>query len=225
MARGPNLLLLFLDFLPSYLFTALSSFSWLCWIAPNNAKINQLFGVTHGLAMGVLTFDWGQISYNSSPLPIPWWAAANTGITVVFFYWFLVPILYVSPFYFPTSVFLVYLSIGFCSTPTFGTALTFPWCPHAPLIIRGDNTTSQKSSTPTPHSTSRLTMTTAPFSFPHRSPWPTDSHSHPSPQPSPTLTFTTANRFGLRPVVHFPNNLIFMLVSCPCTKRSRIGGT
>ena len=25
---------------------------------------DQLFGVTHGMAMGVLTFDWGQISYN-----------------------------------------------------------------------------------------------------------------------------------------------------------------
>ena len=35
-----------LDFLPSYLFTALLSFSWVCWIAPHNAKINQLFGVT-----------------------------------------------------------------------------------------------------------------------------------------------------------------------------------
>jgi len=84
------------DFLPSYLFTALSTFSWVCWIAPNNVKINQLFGVTHGMAMGVLTFDWGQIAYNGSPLPVPWWAAANIGFTIVFFYWFLTPILYVS---------------------------------------------------------------------------------------------------------------------------------
>ncbi|KAI0296744.1 OPT oligopeptide transporter [Multifurca ochricompacta] len=84
----------FYNFLPSYLFTALSSFSWVCWIAPNNAKVNQMFGVTHGMAMGLLTFDWGQITYNGSPLPVPWWAAANIGLTVVFFYWFLVPILY-----------------------------------------------------------------------------------------------------------------------------------
>ncbi|KAI9457240.1 OPT oligopeptide transporter [Lactarius psammicola] len=83
------------NFLPSYLFTALSSFSWVCWIAPNNAKVNQLFGVTHGLAMGVLTFDWGQITaFTGSPLPSPWWAAAHTGIAVAFFAWFLVPILY-----------------------------------------------------------------------------------------------------------------------------------
>ncbi|KAN0103573.1 oligopeptide transporter [Russula decolorans] len=85
---------IFYNFLPSYLFTALSSFSWVCWIAPNNAKVNQLFGVSHGLAMGILTFDWGQIAFTGSPFPTPWWAAANVGITVAFFYWFLVPILY-----------------------------------------------------------------------------------------------------------------------------------
>ncbi|KAF8256505.1 OPT oligopeptide transporter [Lactarius quietus] len=56
--------------------------------------VNQLFGVTHGLSMGILTFDWGQITFNGSPLPVPWWAAANIGATVVFFYWFIVPILY-----------------------------------------------------------------------------------------------------------------------------------
>ncbi|KAH9062552.1 OPT oligopeptide transporter [Lactarius deliciosus] len=83
------------NFLPSYLFTALSSFSWVCWMAPNNAKVNQLFGVTHGLAMGVLTFDWGQITaFTGSPLPTPWWAAAHTGIAIIFFAWILVPILY-----------------------------------------------------------------------------------------------------------------------------------
>jgi hypothetical protein len=99
--------------LPSYLFTALSSFSWVCWIAPNNAKVNQLFGVTHGLAMGIPTFDWGQIAFTGSPFPTPWWAAANTGFSIAFFYWFLLPILYVRPPCFAPFAFLVYLSIGF----------------------------------------------------------------------------------------------------------------
>jgi OPT oligopeptide transporter protein len=86
-----------LDFLPSYLFTALSYFSWVCWIAPNNVKINQLFGVTHGLSMGLITFDWGQVTaFNGSPLLYPWWTAANVGFTLVLFYWILIPILYVS---------------------------------------------------------------------------------------------------------------------------------
>jgi hypothetical protein len=87
-----------LDFFPSYLLTALSSFSWVCWIAPNNVKLNQMFGVKHGLAMGLLTFDWGQITaFTGSPLATPWWAAANTGISIVIFSWILVPIIYVSP--------------------------------------------------------------------------------------------------------------------------------
>jgi hypothetical protein len=61
-----------------------------------------MFGVTHGLGMGFLTFDWGQISgYIGSPLAYPWWTVANTGLSLVFFFWFLLPILYVrSPFIF-----------------------------------------------------------------------------------------------------------------------------
>ncbi|THH07611.1 hypothetical protein EW146_g9262 [Bondarzewia mesenterica] len=84
----------FADFLPTYLFTALSTFSWVTWIAPNNIKVNQMFGYQHGLAMGLVTFDWANIAYNNSPLPVPWWAAANVGISLVFFFWFLTPILY-----------------------------------------------------------------------------------------------------------------------------------
>ncbi|KAI0274448.1 OPT oligopeptide transporter protein-domain-containing protein [Russula aff. rugulosa BPL654] len=76
------------NFLPSYLFTALSSFSWACWIAPNNTKVNQLFGVSHGLAMGMLTFDWGQISFANDPFPTPWWVAANTGVTIYTNVWY-----------------------------------------------------------------------------------------------------------------------------------------
>jgi hypothetical protein len=93
-------LAIFVDFLPSYLFTALSNFSWVCWIAPNNRVVNQLFGVTNGMAMGILTFDWGQIAYTGSPLPAPWWVAANVGLTIVIFYWVIAPILYVSRSFF-----------------------------------------------------------------------------------------------------------------------------
>lgn len=45
-------------FFPGYIFTALSSFNWVCWIVPNNVTVNQLFGTTQGLGMGILTFDW-----------------------------------------------------------------------------------------------------------------------------------------------------------------------
>ncbi len=79
---------------PGYLFTALSYFSWVCWIAPNNIKVNQLFGTVSGLGMSILTFDWAQITYIGSPLATPWWAEANIMAGFIFFFWFLTPILY-----------------------------------------------------------------------------------------------------------------------------------
>ncbi|KAJ7682610.1 OPT oligopeptide transporter [Mycena polygramma] len=80
--------------LPGYLFTALSYFSWVCWIAPENIVVNQLFGVNYGLGMGLLTFDWAQIAYIGSPLATPWWAEANVAAGFVFFFWILTPALY-----------------------------------------------------------------------------------------------------------------------------------
>ncbi|TFK24480.1 OPT oligopeptide transporter [Coprinopsis marcescibilis] len=81
-------------FLPGYLFTALSYFSWVCWIAPNNPKVNTMFGYFHGLGMSLVTFDWAQIAYIGSPLATPWWAEANIAVGFVFFFWILAPILY-----------------------------------------------------------------------------------------------------------------------------------
>ncbi|KAK0558673.1 hypothetical protein OC861_006854 [Tilletia horrida] len=42
----------------SYIFTALSAFNWVCRIAPNNIKVNKLFGVTSGLSA------WVPFNYN-----------------------------------------------------------------------------------------------------------------------------------------------------------------
>ncbi|KAJ7876048.1 oligopeptide transporter [Mycena olivaceomarginata] len=57
---------------PGFLFEALSVFSFVCWAAPNNVPVNQLFGVSGGLGMSVLTFDWSQITWIGSPLMVPW---------------------------------------------------------------------------------------------------------------------------------------------------------
>ncbi|KDQ16484.1 hypothetical protein BOTBODRAFT_30813 [Botryobasidium botryosum FD-172 SS1] len=81
-------------FVPGYIFTALSYFSWVCWIAPNNVKVNQMFGYTSGMGMSLLTFDWSQIAYIGSPLATPWWAEVNVGAGFLFFFWFLTPVLY-----------------------------------------------------------------------------------------------------------------------------------
>ena len=81
-------------FLPGFIFTALSAFSFICWAAPENRVVNQLFGVSTGLGMSILTFDWSQISYTGSPLIVPWWAEVNIFVGFVVLYWFLTPILY-----------------------------------------------------------------------------------------------------------------------------------
>jgi OPT family oligopeptide transporter len=59
------------QWIPGYVFTGLSMFSWVCWIAPNNVVVNILFGTMSGLGMSVLTFDWAMISFIGSPLVTP----------------------------------------------------------------------------------------------------------------------------------------------------------
>lgn len=80
--------------LSAYLFQALSIFSWLCWIFPNNVPINQMFGVSSGLGMSVLTFDWSQIAWIGSPLMFPWWAEAHIFVGFVLFFWIITPLMY-----------------------------------------------------------------------------------------------------------------------------------
>ncbi|KIK34782.1 hypothetical protein CY34DRAFT_812696 [Suillus luteus UH-Slu-Lm8-n1] len=81
-------------FFPGYLFQALSYFTWVCWIAPDNVVVNQLFGYESGLGMSLITFDWAQITYVVNPLATPWWSEANILAGFVFFFWILTPILY-----------------------------------------------------------------------------------------------------------------------------------
>ncbi|QRW03697.1 OPT oligopeptide transporter protein [Ceratobasidium sp. AG-Ba] len=60
------------------------------------AGSGRLFGVSSGLGMGVLTFDWSQISFIGSPLMVPWWAEVHVMLGFVLFYWIVVPALYYS---------------------------------------------------------------------------------------------------------------------------------
>ncbi|GAA5821301.1 hypothetical protein JCM10212_006415 [Sporobolomyces blumeae] len=80
--------------LPGFLFVALSAFSWVCWIAPDNVVVNQLFGVSSGLGMGLFTFDWSQIAYIGSPLVVPWWAEVNVFVGFAIAFWIIAPIMY-----------------------------------------------------------------------------------------------------------------------------------
>ncbi|KAF6758842.1 glutathione transporter [Ephemerocybe angulata] len=82
------------SWIPGYLFTALSMFSRVCWIWPDNPTVNILFGSVTGLGMSVLTFDWSMIGYFGSPFISPWWAQANVAVSFILFLWIVTPVAY-----------------------------------------------------------------------------------------------------------------------------------
>lgn len=64
--------------LPDFLFTALSTFNWLCWIAPDNFNLAAITGSNTGLGLNPIpTFDWNIISYGGNPLALPWYTQVN----------------------------------------------------------------------------------------------------------------------------------------------------
>ncbi|TVY82379.1 Glutathione transporter, partial [Lachnellula suecica] len=79
---------------PGFIFTALSTFAFICWAAPNNIVVNNLFGMSTGLGLMPITFDWSQIAYNGSPLVVPFWAQANVFAGWVIVFALISPILY-----------------------------------------------------------------------------------------------------------------------------------
>jgi hypothetical protein len=80
------------QFIPGYLFTALSTFAWITWIAPDNVALNQVFGSTSGMDLLPLTWDWNVVTgYLGSPLAVPAWAIANVAGAGVFILWILAP--------------------------------------------------------------------------------------------------------------------------------------
>jgi OPT family small oligopeptide transporter len=83
-------------FVPGLLMPALSYFNFVTWFAPKNVVVANLFGVSSGLGLFPLTFDWAQIAYIGSPLLTPWWAAANVVAGLALVMWIVAPILYYS---------------------------------------------------------------------------------------------------------------------------------
>ncbi|KAJ0331232.1 hypothetical protein COL5a_002768 [Colletotrichum fioriniae] len=63
-------------------------------IADENVVVNNLFGMSTGLAYLPITFDWSQIAYNGSPLVVPFWAQANVFAGWVILFALVTPILY-----------------------------------------------------------------------------------------------------------------------------------
>ncbi|KAK9243046.1 OPT oligopeptide transporter protein-domain-containing protein [Lipomyces tetrasporus] len=64
-------------FIPDYLFTALSTFNWITWIAPHNKNLAFVTGSRIGAGFNPITsFDWSVINY-SSPMVVPFYTVAN----------------------------------------------------------------------------------------------------------------------------------------------------
>lgn len=83
------------NFLPNYMFTALSYFAWPTWIAPNNIPLNQVFGASSGLGLMPITFDWNQIAgYIGSPLIPPTGTIITIFSSIVVIFWIVVPAVY-----------------------------------------------------------------------------------------------------------------------------------
>ncbi|KAK9379748.1 OPT oligopeptide transporter protein-domain-containing protein [Kockiozyma suomiensis] len=70
-------------FFPDFIFTALSTFNWMTWIAPQNLKLAIITGSTLGLGFNpISTFDWAVIKKNN-PMVRPFFAVANQYIGVI----------------------------------------------------------------------------------------------------------------------------------------------
>ncbi|XP_028790704.1 oligopeptide transporter 6-like [Neltuma alba] len=81
--------------LPGYLFSMLTSFSWVCWLAPKSVLVQQLGSGLEGLGIGSFGVDWSTISaYLGSPLVSPWFATANVAVGFVLVMYVMTPLSY-----------------------------------------------------------------------------------------------------------------------------------
>jgi hypothetical protein len=80
---------------PNYIFTGLSLFNWIAWIAPHDFTLTAITGVRKGLGFNPFpTFDWNVATHVLDPLVIPFHITANTllgvflgGMTIIGLYW------------------------------------------------------------------------------------------------------------------------------------------
>lgn len=72
------------QWIPTTMAKFLSMFTFVCWIAPNNVVVNQIFGGQTGLGVIPISFDWSVISaFLMSPLQSPAFAIANVGAGIL----------------------------------------------------------------------------------------------------------------------------------------------
>lgn len=80
---------------PDYIFSALSTFNWIAWIAPTNFHLTAITGIHKGLGFNPFpTFDWNIVTHVLDPLIVPFHVTINTffgvllgGIVIIGMYW------------------------------------------------------------------------------------------------------------------------------------------
>ncbi|KAF8013883.1 hypothetical protein BT93_I1675 [Corymbia citriodora subsp. variegata] len=80
---------------PGYLFSTLTSISWVCWAFSNSVTAQQLGSGMRGLGLGALTLDWTAVaSFLSSPLMYPFFAIVNVFVGYTMMIYVVIPIAY-----------------------------------------------------------------------------------------------------------------------------------
>ncbi|KAH8888862.1 OPT family small oligopeptide transporter [Thozetella sp. PMI_491] len=75
------------EWIPQVIAQFLQVFTFVCWIAPENVVVNQVFGGQTGLGILPISFDWATISgFLYSPLPVPGFALINVGAGIAFMF-------------------------------------------------------------------------------------------------------------------------------------------
>ncbi|GMY38922.1 oligopeptide transporter 4-like [Fagus crenata] len=80
---------------PGYLFTTLTSISWVCWIFSKSVTAQQIGSGMRGLGLGSLTLDWSAVaSFLFSPLISPFFSIVNVFAGYVLIIYIAIPIAY-----------------------------------------------------------------------------------------------------------------------------------
>ncbi|KAG9134052.1 hypothetical protein Leryth_004741 [Lithospermum erythrorhizon] len=81
--------------IPGYLFSTLTSISWVCWIFSKSVTAQQIGSGMRGLGLGALTLDWSAVaSFLFSPLICPFFAIMNVFVGYVMIIYVVMPVAY-----------------------------------------------------------------------------------------------------------------------------------
>ncbi|KAK9988896.1 hypothetical protein SO802_029135 [Lithocarpus litseifolius] len=80
---------------PGYLFTTLTSISWVCWVFSKSVTAQQIGSGMRGLGLGALTLDWSTVaSFLFSPLISPFFSVVNVFAGYLLIVYIAIPIGY-----------------------------------------------------------------------------------------------------------------------------------